>query len=207
MKMQTYFKSFFSIVSIVMVLGMGIQNAAADTRTGNLSLYLLIDRSLSMEQEIGSVKTYLQESVAGNLLQSGDFVYALAFYGDTQFLLKGRIGADFSVDELMQDVNALQANRHYTDIGSMLDVFEEEFETSAAPPTGRPYVLLLSDNYHEGPPDSPYAGKTHNLEHPLLIPRKEIPMEGWKISVLGVTVEEKARRYAAEITAAWNQRN
>lgn len=205
--MQTYLKTFFSIISIVIALGMGIQNAVADTRTGNLSLYLLIDRSLSMEQEIDSVKTYLEETVTGNLLQSGDFVYALAFYGDTQFLLKGHIGSDFSLDELTQNLKALEANRHYTDIGSMLDIFEGEFQTSAAPPTDRSYVLLLSDNYHEGPPDSPYAGKTHNLEHPLLLPRKEIPMEDWKITILGITVEEKARRFAAEITAAWNQRN
>ncbi|MFW5727080.1 MAG: hypothetical protein ACOCW5_00680 [Spirochaetia bacterium] len=207
MKMQTYFKSFFSIVLIMMTLGIGIQTAAADSRNGNMSLYLLIDRSLSMEQEIGSVKTYLEETVAETLLQTGDFVYVLAFYGDTQFILQGRIGSELSVDELMSNVTELKANRHYTDIGSMLDSFEGDFRSSAAPPTAHPYVLLLSDNYHEGPPDSPYPGKTHNLEHPLLVPRKEIPMDGWKISILGITVEEKAQRFAAEITAAWNQRN
>ncbi len=205
--MQTYFKSFFSIVSIIMALVLGLQTASADTRTGNLSMYLLIDRSLSMKQEIGAVKSYLEQSVADSVLQSGDFVYALAFYGDTQFLLQGRIGSDFSVEELMRELTALEANRHYTDIGSMLDFFERDFESTAAPPTDHPYILLLSDNYHEGPPGSPYPGKTHNLEHPLLVPRKEISMKGWKISTLGITVEEKARRFAAEITAAWNQRN
>lgn len=205
--MQTYFKSFFSLVALIMALVAGLQTAAADTRNGNLSLYLLIDRSLSMEQEMGAVKSYLEKSIADKVLQSGDYVYALAFYGDTQFLLKGRVGSDFSVNELMREVTALKADRHYTDIGTMLDSFERDFSTSAAPPSDHPYILLLSDNYHEGPPDSHYPGKTHNLEHPLLAPRKEIQKNGWKISVLGITVEERARRFAAEITAAWNQRN
>src|SRR6056297_3389148 len=73
MKMQTYFKNFISIVSITMALGMGVQIANADTRTGNLSIYLLIDKSLSMKQEISSVNYYLEQTVVNNLLQTDDF--------------------------------------------------------------------------------------------------------------------------------------
>ncbi len=207
MKMQTYVKSFFSIVSIIMVLGIGLQNVQADTRTGNLNVYVLIDRSLSMRQEIGAVQDYLEQHVCNNLLQSGDYVYALAFYGDTQHIFQGYIGSDVSTDTLLTMFNKLDADRHYTDIGTALDTLSEAMASSAAPKYENSYILLLSDNYHEGPPGSPYPGKTHNLDHPLLVPRKEMTMNDWKISILGITVEEKARRMAAEITAAWKQRN
>jgi len=207
MKMQTYFKLFISIVSITMALGMGVQIAGADTRTGNLSVYLLIDKSLSMKQEIGSVNNYLEQFVCNNLLQTGDFVYALSFYGGRQQLFQGRIGQDITIEALAKKFRNLKADRHYTDIGSALDTFEQAIQSSATPPTEQHYILLLSDNYHEGPPGSPYPGKTYDLDHHLLQPKKEIPMNGWQISILGITVEEKARRLATEITNAWNQSN
>ena len=207
MRMQTYFKIFISIVSITMALGMGVQIADADTRTGNLSFYLLIDKSLSMKQEIGSVNYYLEQTVVNNLLQTDDFVYALSFYGGRQQLFQGRIGQDITIEALAEKFRNLKADRHYTDIGSALDTFEQAIQGSAAPPTEQHYILLLSDNYHEGPPGSPYPGKTYDLDHHLLQPKKEIPMKGWQISILGITVEEKARRLATEITNAWNQRN
>ncbi len=207
MKMQTYSKSLISIISIVIFLGASVQFVHSDTRNGNIGIYLLIDRSLSMEQEISSVKDYLQQTLCNNILQSDDFVYAMAFFGETQQLFKGHIGKDFSIEELKDKFAALEADRHYTDIGSALDMLDRDIEASAASPFSHTYILLLSDNIHEGPPDSPYPGKTRDLDHHLLVPRKEIPREGWKISILGITVEEKARRLATEITAAWNQRN
>jgi len=207
MRMQTYFKIFISIVSITMALGMGVQLTDADTRTGNLSVYLLIDKSLSMKQEIGSVNHYLEKTVCNNLLQTDDFVYALSFYGGRQQLFQGIIGQDITIEALAEKFANLKADRHYTDIGSALDTFEQAIQSFAAPSTEQHYIILLSDNYHEGPPGSPYPGKTYNLDHHLLQPKKEIPMDGWQISVLGITVEEKARRLAAEITNAWNQRN
>ncbi|MGC9312210.1 MAG: vWA domain-containing protein [Sediminispirochaetaceae bacterium] len=206
MKMQIVFYRFFSVLCILVFMGGATLQLQADSREGNLDVFLLLDRSLSMEQEFQSLQKYVENNVFDTVLQSGDSLNMIAFYGETQPIVSGVFGHDVELSELNSLLYSLQADRHYTDIGSALDLLEKSVATNSR--AGYPsYVLLLTDGIHEGPPGSPYPGKTDTFSHPLLELQKQSQFEGWNICLLAITVEDKADELAEEVISAWQARN
>ncbi len=206
MKVQIVFYRFFSVLCILMFMVGVSAHLPADSREGNLDVFLLLDRSLSMEQEFQSLQKYVEDNVFDTVLQNGDSITMIAFYGETQPLISGVFGRDVELSELNSLLNSLRADRHYTDIGSALDHLEKSVAANSR--SGYPsYVLLLTDGIHEGPPGSPYPGKTDTFSHPLLELQKQSHYEGWNICLLAITVEDKADELAEEVISAWQARN
>lgn len=206
MRMQIVYKKIQKTIVFLLLTCSVILPIAADARQGNLDIFVLIDRSLSMEQEFSEVQEYVQSSIIENLLHEGDYLNLIAFYGEPQNVASGIIGRDFALSDIQGMLYSLEPDRHYTDIGSALDLLEGNLAHFSRGGI-QDYVIMLTDGYHEGPPGSPYPGKTYELQHPLLTPVKEISTGDWKIVVLGFTVKEEARRLASEVIAAWQDRN
>jgi len=206
MKMQIVFYRFFSGLCLLLLLFGAAAQLPADSREGNLDVFLLLDRSLSMEQEFASLQKYVENNIFDTVLQNGDSITMIAFYGEIQPLVSGVFGRDVEISDLNTLLYSLHPDRHYTDIGSALDHLEESVETNSR--AGYPsYVLLLTDGIHEGPPGSPYPGKTDTFSHPLLELQKQSQYEGWNICLLAITVEDKADELAEEVISAWQARN
>jgi len=196
----------FTFILIVFFASGAVSSVNAESRTGNLDLFVLIDRSLSMVEEFSAVQSYVNGQVIEDLLQAGDSLTIIAFYGDIQHVVSGVIGEELTKAKTKELISPLAPDRHYTDIGSALDELKTTMEQGSR--AGYPdYALLITDGIHEGPPDSPYPGKTDHFEHPLLQRVKEISMNNWKIDILSITVRDEAGRLASDVVAAWENRN
>jgi len=206
MKIQIVFGKILSTLFFLLLAFSLAVPLQADSREGNLDVFLVLDRSLSMVQEFSSLQKYVENNIFSTLLQQGDSITMIAFFGDTQHLSSGVIGSDIQIPELNTVLYSLSPDRHYTDIGTALDKLHDSIEMNSR--SGYPsYVLLLTDGIHEGPPDSPYPGKTDTFSHPLLRLQKQTQADGWKICLLGITVEDKADELAEEVISAWQARN
>jgi len=206
MKMQISKIHIFTFILIVFFASGSVYSVNAESRTGNLDLFVLIDRSLSMVEEFSAVQSYVNGQVLEDLLQAGDSLTIIAFYGDVQHVVSGVIGENLTKTKTRELISPLAPDRHYTDIGSALDELKATMEHGSR--SGYPdYALLITDGIHEGPPDSPYPGKTEHFEHLLLQRVKEISMNNWKIVILGIPVRDEAGRLASDVIAAWKNRN
>jgi hypothetical protein len=169
-------------------------------RKGNLTLYVLIDRSLSMEEEIEEVKGYVQQSIVEEILIPGDSVIFVEFFRVPRVALSMTISSQEDKERIKAELGRIQADKAYTDIGSALDFLEED-SAQRRMPEFRSQTLLFSDLIHEAPKGSPYAGTNRDFSHPLLSPRKEVRHNGWKLFILGPGVEERAGRIAREVVS------
>ena len=169
-------------------------------REGNLTLYILLDRSLSMEQEIEEVKGYVNSELIGDILIPGDTVVLVEFFRHPRLVLTEEIGSEADKRNIISRIREIRANKAYTDIGSALDYMYEEAMDGGSR-TERSHTLLLSDLIQEAPTTSPYAGTTRNFSHPLLVPRKETERKGWKICIIGPGIDERAERIAREVVS------
>src|SRR6056297_2028180 len=121
MKMQISKIRVFTFILIVFFTSGGINSLYAESRTGNLDFFMLIDRSLSMVEEFSATQDYVKGQVIQDLLQTGDYITVIAFYGDRQHVVSGIIGTDLTKAKTNKLIDSLAPDRHYTDIGSALD--------------------------------------------------------------------------------------
>src|SRR6056297_424641 len=69
MKMQISKIHIFTFILIVFFASGSVYSVNAESRTGNLDLFVLIDRSLSMVEEFSAVQSYVNGQVLEDLLQ------------------------------------------------------------------------------------------------------------------------------------------
>lgn len=206
MRMQFRKIKKFAALLAVFTLCFALSPLQAESRRGNLDLFVLMDRSLSMVEEFSGLQDYVDHKLIDGLLIRGDSVTLIAFFGETQYVFSGIIGEKITQEELKNKVDALEPDRHYTDIGSALDELKTiigESSRKAYPD----YVLLLTDGIHEGPSGSPYPGKTEDFDHPLRRQGRIIHHDGWNTEVLSFPFSEEAGRLASDVVTAWTNRN
>lgn len=206
MRMQFRKINKFAAFLAFFTLCFALSPLQAESRKGNLDLFVLMDRSLSMVEEFSDLQDYVDNELIDGLLIRGDSVTLMAFFGETQHVFSGIVGEKITQEELKNIVDTLAPDRHYTDIGSALD----ELKKTVVNTTGKglpDYVLLLTDGIHEGPPGSPYPGKTEEFDHPLRRSARIIRHDGWNTEVLPFPFLEKAGRLASDVVTAWNSRN
>ncbi len=177
-------------------------NLSADERTKNIDVYLVLDKSLSMEEEIGSVKAYTINNLIKNLLIPGDTFTLIPFYGKAHVVFSGKITSRKDKIKLEKTVESIQANGHFTDIGNALDTLKKSLSRKSST-TRRKYVLLITDGKQEAPPGSKYYSPDHTFNHEFLKNVKIIQRKGWKIEILGIGTESAARKLAKELSVSY----
>lgn len=191
-------KTFLSIIlMIITVLLFG------DTRTENIDVIILLDKSNSMRVTVDSVKEYVNSFVFDQLLVPGDYIQVIGFYGKTEILLSGEYGEN-TKNRFKTQIRDVRGNGDYTDIGSALDRLQSEYDLRKN--NGRrKYLLLMTDGKQDAPKESPYYSPDKRFNHQLLENTKEIKKQGWKIHIIGIGTETVAEELAEELAAHYEE--
>jgi hypothetical protein len=75
------------LVFLILLVAIG-SIISADDRTEEIDVFIVVDKSLSMEEEIDAVKNYINQSIVEELLIPGDNFVVIIFYGDAEVLLQ-----------------------------------------------------------------------------------------------------------------------
>ena len=177
-------------------------NVSADDRTENIDVFLVVDKSLSMEEEIGAVKEYLRDSVVDELLIPGDNLVVIVFYGSADILMAEPVPSVRSA--IHEKIAAINADGRFTDIGNALDVLRTAISENEND-NRRKYLLLITDGIQEAPPESVYYSPDGSFNHEFLQNTKEILKEGWKIHILGIGSATAAREIADELSGTFSE--
>ncbi len=190
-------------IFISFLLILSFSSIFADERTENIDIYLVLDKSLSMVEEINSVKQYVIENIIDKIVIMGDYFLLIPFYGTTDNTFNDYINSNQKLEELRNDVLNLKADGRFTDIGNALDKLGENIKPTNK--SNRKYMLLITDGKQEAPKNSPYYSPDGTFNHKFLENTKEIQKKGWKIVVLGIGTNTAAQEIARELSAGYRE--
>ena len=196
MKIRTFF-----LISLVFYLLLPFP-ALADEREEPIDVIIALDKSLSMVEEIDAVKEYVNTYLIDELLIQGDFFLVVAFYGQTEIPVSVTIRSDEDKERAKAIVAQLLADGRFTDIGNALDVLGQQVEKYSRPERKK-FLLLITDGIQEAPPESKYYSPDGSFNHEFLENTKIIQKMGWKVHILGVGLEEAAKRLAEELAGTY----
>lgn len=194
-------KHIFLIMFIVLLLRFPV---FSDTREENIDVFIVLDKSLSMEDKIGAVSEYINTFIVDRIIIPGDMLYILEFYGKTEILINSTVADENHKTELKNIIKVVKADGRFTDIGNALDGLSEvipRYEDN-----GRlKYMLLITDGKQEAPPESIYYSPDGSFNHRFLEHTKIIEKQGWKIHVLGIGNYTDAKAIAEKLSAAYTE--
>lgn len=154
-------------LALVLALSAAAAAFPGDERTLPVDFIFLVDRSLSMKPVLEEVKRYLAGDIIGPLVVPGDSVTLLAFYGKVERVWQRRIGAETDKADLIRSLHRLEPDGRYTDIGRALDFLDPVLSELDAADRLK-YILLLTDERQEAPPDSRYQSGDYTIAHRYL---------------------------------------
>ena len=128
--------ALFLVLSVVLAAALH-----ADDREEPIDLIIALDRSLSMVEEIGAVKEYVNSYVIDQILQPGDRFVVVAFYGQNEIAVSGEIDGALGRQKVREAIGGLVADGAFTDIGFALDRLRDEVH--AVSTEARKKTLLL----------------------------------------------------------------
>ena len=185
-------------------------SAPADKRTENIDMFVVLDRSLSMDRSINgvkkidAVKAYTASELIDTQLILGDFLEVIAFYGRTEIVVSQVVATEADRAAVKRTVAALAGNGRFTDIGNALDTLRAEVEKREG--NGRlKHVLLITDGIQEAPPTSKYYAPDGSFNHEFLANTKTIQKKGWKIQLLGLGPGTAVLDLASELEAVFGE--
>ncbi len=194
-------KRLLAAVALALVLS---SQVPADTRKENIDVIIALDRSLSMENKIGAVKSWVNSFILDQLVIPGDFFTVITFYGKTDILVSKEIAGEADRASAKALVSSIQGNGRFTDIGNALDALKAQLADKDK--DGRQkYVLLLTDGIQEAPPSSKYWSKNGVFNHEFLANTKTIQQKGWKVMILGIGIETAAKQLAQELQGSYSE--
>jgi hypothetical protein len=184
--------------------------APADKRTDNIDMFVVLDRSLSMDRHVGgvrkidAVKAYAASELVEGQLILGDFLEVIAFYGKTEVVVAQVVQTEADRAAVKRLIGGLAGNGRFTDIGNALDTLRAEVEKREG--NGRlKHVLLITDGIQEAPPTSRYWSKDGSFNHEFLQNTKTIQKKGWKIQLLGLGAGTAVLDLARALEAAYGE--
>lgn len=179
-----------------------LATVSGDERTENIDVFIVLDKSLSMVEEIESVKEYLSNSLFNTILIPGDRLVIIAFYGKTELLMNQVYNVAENSALIKENIDSIQADGRFTDIGNALDTLQSSVENIAEKDRRR-FLLLLTDGKQEAPPESKYYTPDGEFNHEMLKNTKTIQKQGWKIHILGIGTQSAAEELAKELSAGY----
>lgn len=172
----------------------------SDVREENIDIFILLDKSLSMENNIDEVIKYIDRFIVDNIVIPGDRLIILNFYGETDDFIDTSVSSDEEKQSIKDKLYSVKADGRFTDIGNALDRLNEV----AGESSGRiRYMLLITDGKQEAYPGTKYYSKDGSFNHELLKHTKTIQKKGWKIEVLGIGKLNKAAEIAEKLSGTY----
>jgi len=185
-------------------------SAPADKRTGNIDMFVVLDRSLSMDRSINgvkkidAVKAWTTAELIDAQLILGDFLEVIAFYGMTEIVVSQVVATEADRAAIKRVVAGLTGNGRFTDIGNALDTLRTEVEKREGNDRLK-HVLLITDGIQEAPPTSKYYSRDGSFNHEFLANTKTIQQKGWKIQLLGLGPGTAVLDLARELEAVFGE--
>lgn len=195
-------KSVLLVVMIGILLFSGYASLFADVRIEPVALFLVLDKSLSMVEEIDAVKDYVNRRFIDDFLIPGDYLLIIQFFGQAGMLVSSEITSPNDKDRIKGILSGIEADGRFTDIGNALDTLADHVEKFSDDPR-RTYLILITDGIQEAPHDSPYYAPDGQFNHAFLEHTKTIQQKGWKIQILGIGSETAAEEIARELSGGY----
>jgi hypothetical protein len=187
--------------SLAILLFFGMAAALlADVRSQGIDIVILLDRSLSMAEENKEKdsRDWLTSEFIGPLVIPGDTVTLISFFGKAKTIWDSPIKTQADKKNLIRSIASLKANGRWTDIGNALDALKTRLE--AFPKDGRfKYILMLTDEKQEAPPESRYFSKDGTFSHSFLRYTRKESHGAWQAITLGIGLDDKIDKSMQEI--------
>ena len=174
----------------------------SDEREENIDIFVVLDKSLSMVEEIDPVKNYVIDTLIEETLIPGDRFVVIQFYGKAEILIADDVAEEGKKLDFANMIASMKADGSYTDIGNALDKLKAAIGDYEHPDR-RKYLLLITDGKQEAPEDSKYYSPDGQFNHAFLENVKTIQKEGWKIQVLGIGTASAAKELAEQLSGGY----
>jgi hypothetical protein len=181
---------------LLFLLVASLTGSIADIRTGGIDFFILMDTSLSMDGPLDAAKKYVAGEIAGRLVEQGDWVALVRFFGKSETVWSGEVNSSQDTAALVRSLNLLSADGRYTDIGLALD-YVDSLVLERGKPERPKYIVLVTDERQEAPKDTKYYSPDYSIHHPLLEYVKRIDFGDFRLITVGygltARVESNAR--------------
>jgi hypothetical protein len=197
--MKKMFKISLFLILTTLIVPFG---GFCDTRTENIDVFLVLDKSLSMVEEIEAVKSYNKFVSYRPHTHSRRPFYRNSFLRRSENSCRRDRADREDKDVLKKKIGNVLADGRFTDIGNALDTLKttvDSYGTSGR----RRFLLLITDGKQEAPPESIYYSKDGSFNHQFLENTKIIQKEGWKIHILGIGSAQVAKEIAKELSGTY----
>ena len=162
-------------------------------RTEPVDLYLIIDKSLSMEEtnSFDSMKDWICNKFLKRCVAMEDFITVFIFYGESKVIYSDTIKTPEDLDNLIAVIQEQKADGPFTDIGSVLDNAKKRLDLT---PSSRMRVtLLFTDLIQEASYSSKYAGTYYDFADKYLASDRIMYHEGDSTQGIGSWYEIAVR--------------
>jgi len=187
-----------AVVFFLLVLFM--MTASAGERTIPVDIYVLIDKSLSMDEpgKFESMHTWVRDYLAKQVLINGDSISIYQFYGRVDPLLKLVINSEEDRQSVISTINSIQPDNPYTNIGLSFYTLKEELD-SLEPNNRYKILFMLTDLKHEAPWSSRYAGVQDTYESPYLAEARIVQHDSWYEITLDMDIQDHVVKTSEEL--------
>jgi len=175
---------------LAFLIATALMGTHADVRSTSVDFVVLIDTSLSMDHAIVEARRYAAGEIIGRLVEPGDWVSVIKFYGKTEQVWQGDVTSQADIASIVRSLQALKANGRFTDIGSALDAMERLIRERAHPERPK-YILLITDERQEAPAGTTYYSADYTVHHPMLEYVKRVDMGSFRVITIGYGLASK----------------
>jgi hypothetical protein len=179
------------VVFVFVLTDIVLAQTQADRNAVKRDVYLVLDVSGSMngERKFLNVKEYLEREVFGNLLKTGD-TFTLISFGDSAAERFSRtISSEEDKTALLMELQNLEADDDYTDLGAALEKLSEVLEKRGDAGVRR-VILFITDGRNAPPKASSYWGKDLAVDERFQSIGEKISKGGWFLYVIGIGGED-----------------
>ena len=162
-------------------------------RTEPVDLYIIIDKSISMDEtnSFDSMKDWICNKFLKRCVAMEDFITVFIFYGESKVIYSETIKTPEDIDNLIAVIQEQKADGPFTDIGSVLDNAKKRLDLT---PSSRMRVtLLFTDLIQEASYSSKYAGTYYDFADKYLSTDRIMYHEGDSTQGIGSWYEIAVR--------------
>lgn len=184
---------FFQKFVFFLVMLFSTQFIFALERTEPVDLYIIIDKSISMDEtnSFDSMKDWICNKFLKRCVAMEDFITVFIFYGESKVIYSETIKTPEDIDNLIAVIQEQKADGPFTDIGSVLDNAKKRLDLT---PSSRMRVtLLFTDLIQEASYSSKYAGTYYDFADKYLSTDRIMYHEGDSTQGIGSWYEIAVR--------------
>ena len=178
---------------LVLLILFSTQFIFALERTEPVDLYIIIDKSISMDEtnSFDSMKDWICNKFLKRCVAMEDFITVFIFYGESKVVYSETIKTPEDLDNLIAVIQEQKADGPFTDIGSVLDNAKKRLDLT---PSSRMRVtILFTDLIQEASYSSKYAGTYYDFADKYLASDRIIYHEGDSTQGIGSWYEIAVR--------------